>query len=86
MCPTLCPTELNGACRWLQVEDGGPDWGISHVDRKKSAQASPSFAWQAVGVQLGRDFFDQRRRGRQAGVDNDPPNGLNDRDHAWLVR
>jgi len=38
------------ACRCPQAEDGGPDWGNPHLGHKKSAQASPGFAWQAVGA------------------------------------
>ncbi len=49
VCPTLCPTGLNRACRWLQVEEGGPDWGIPRGP-KKSALAATGFTRQAVGI------------------------------------
>jgi hypothetical protein len=61
-CPTLCPMGLNRACPWLQVEDGGPDWGIPS-GHKKSQPAAPSFTRQAVDIWLSFWFFDHRRRG-----------------------
>ena len=86
VCPTLCPTGLNRACRWLQVEDGGPDWGIPHVDRKNSAQAALGFTRHAVRVRLGPTFFDHRPRVDQRELTTIRLTGLNDRDHVWLVR
>jgi len=60
--PNLVPDGLNQACRWPQVEAGGPDWRIPHGPPEVSS-GGHRLHEAARGERLSRGPLDCRHRG-----------------------
>jgi hypothetical protein len=82
------------ACRWLQVEHGGPSRGIPRGPQEVS-RGGRRLRWAGRGHPVGSRCLRPSPSGRPAGVDRDSPRGLNNKDHvmdwqrvisSWLVK